>query len=60
MSYEFGTEAGKYERGGGQEAGMLREGKVPFFIAFAFSALRAACAGLTDFSLGILEGCEEM
>ena len=27
---------------------------VPFLIAFAFSALRCACAGLIDFSLGIL------
>lgn len=41
------------------EGGRL-ENWVPFFMAFAFSALRAACAGLTDFSLGILKGCEEM
>jgi hypothetical protein len=27
---------------------------VPFLIAFAFSALRWACAGFTDFSFGIL------
>ena len=27
---------------------------VLFLIAFAFSALRWACAGLTDFSLGML------
>jgi hypothetical protein len=27
---------------------------VPFFIALAFSAFRCACAGLTDFSFGIL------
>ncbi len=28
--------------------------EVPFLIAFAFSALRWACAGFMDFSFGIL------
>lgn len=32
--------------------------EVPFFIAFAFSALRWACAGLTLFSLGMVEFCD--
>lgn len=47
----------------GAAGGMLEEGSkavsglstVPFLIAFAFSALRWACAGFTDFSFGILK-----
>lgn len=31
---------------------------VPFLMAFAFSALRWACAGLMDFSLGIVDVCK--
>jgi hypothetical protein len=36
-----------------------REEGVPFLMAFAFSALRWACAGFMDFSLGMTQSYKE-
>jgi hypothetical protein len=40
-------------------AGRNEGSRVPFFIAFVFSALRCACAGFTLFSLGMVELVKE-